>query len=134
MATFIVPQHALLAFALWVTNNELADAPHDLLAGFLVHTVQHLSIGTQRFAAAYLLGHGTIKLWLIAGLLRERLWYFPAAITIFGLFIAYQVYRYTFTHAIWLLLITGLDLVVVALTWNEYRVLRARKKARIMAN
>ncbi|MGN6233880.1 MAG: DUF2127 domain-containing protein [Trinickia sp.] len=42
-----------------------------------------------------MLGHGAIKLRLIAGLLRERLWFYPAAISIFGLFIAYQLYRYT---------------------------------------
>ena len=97
------------------------------MANFLLHTVQHLSVGTQQFAAIYLLGHGAIKLWLIAGLLRERLGYFPVSIGVFGLFIAYQLYRCTITHSVWLLLMTALDGVVIALTWHEYRYLRSKQ-------
>ncbi|HKT96245.1 MAG TPA: DUF2127 domain-containing protein [Paraburkholderia sp.] len=129
LATWFVPQRLFLTLVLWVTKDEFAEDPHDLVANFLLHTVQHLSVGTQKFAAAYLLGHGAIKLWLIAGLLRERLWYFPTSIIAFGLFIAYQIYRYTFTHSVWLLLITALDIVIIALTWHEYRLLRSVRKA-----
>ncbi|SAL88130.1 hypothetical protein AWB74_08417 [Caballeronia arvi] len=104
--TLVASRRSLLAFVVWVTEDEFAVDPHDLFAGFLLHTVQHLSVGTQEFAAIYLLGHGVIKLWLIVGLLRRRLWYFPIAITVFSLFVAYQLYRYTFTHSLWLLPIT----------------------------
>ncbi|MFP3616230.1 DUF2127 domain-containing protein, partial [Paraburkholderia sp. SIMBA_050] len=86
------------------------------MANFLLHTVQHLSIGAQKFAAIYLVGHGIIKLWLIVGLLRQRLWYYPVSIIVFGLFISYQVYRYTFTQSVWLLLVTALDIVIIVLT------------------
>ena len=127
-ATWFVPQRLFLTLVLWVTKDEFAEDPHDLVASFLLHTVQHLSVGTQQFAAAYLLGHGVIKLWLISGLLRERLWYFPISIIAFGLFIAYQIYRFTFTHSIWLLLITALDVVIITLTWHEYRYLRNHRK------
>lgn len=112
-----------------VTQDEFAEDPHDLVANFLLHTVQHLSVDTQKFAAIYLLGHGVIKLWLIIGLLCERLWYFPISMIVFGLFIGYQVYRFTFTHSVWLLLVTALDIVVIALTWHEYRYLRNGQKA-----
>ncbi|SAL85845.1 hypothetical protein AWB68_07822 [Caballeronia choica] len=133
IATLVVSRQGLLAFVVWVTKDEFGEDPHDLLASFLLHTVQHLSIGTQEFAAVYLLGHGTMKLWLIAGLLRKKLWYFPVAITVFTFFIAYQLYRYTITHSIWLLLITGLDLVIIALTWHEYRGYQRERKARTNA-
>jgi uncharacterized membrane protein len=43
---------------------------------------------------------------------------------VFALFIGYQIYRYTFTHSILLLLITAVDLVVIAFTWHEYKYLR----------
>jgi uncharacterized membrane protein len=65
-----------------------------------------------------------IKTVLIVGLLREKLGYYPAAIAVFVLFVMYQIYRYTFTHSIWLLLITLLDIVVIWLTWHEYRYMR----------
>jgi uncharacterized membrane protein len=35
-----------------------------------------------------------------------------------------QLYRYVFTHSPWLLVLTALDLVVILLTWHEYRLLR----------
>jgi uncharacterized membrane protein len=40
------------------------------------------------------------------------------------LFVVYQIYRYSFTHAIWLLLITLLDIIVIWLTWREYKYAR----------
>ena len=49
----------------------------------------------------------------------------------FGLFIAYQLYRYTYTHSIWLLLFSVLDLGVIALTWHEYRYIKQRMSARL---
>jgi uncharacterized membrane protein len=128
VATYFVPRQLFLSFVLWVTREEFAEDPHDLVANILLHTVQHLSIGTQKFAAIYLLGHGAIKLWLIVGLLRQRLWYYPVSMVVFGLFIAYQLYRYTFTYSVWLLLITALDIVIIALTWHEYRHLRNRRR------
>jgi uncharacterized membrane protein len=129
VATYFVPPQLLLPLVLWVTKKEFVEDPRDLVANFLLRTVQHLPAGTKTFAAIYLLGHGVIKLWLIAGLLRERLWFYPTSMSIFSLFITYQLYRYTVTHSIWLLLITALDVVVIALTWHEYRCIRNGRKA-----
>ncbi|MBU6489897.1 MAG: DUF2127 domain-containing protein [Burkholderiales bacterium] len=129
VAAYFVPQQRLLTLVLWVTKKEFVEDPRDLVANLLLSTVQHLPASTEKFAAVYLLGHGVIKLWLIAGLLRERLWFYPAAMSIFGLFIVYQLYRYTFTHSVWLLLITALDVLVIVLTWHEYRYIRSQRSA-----
>lgn len=123
----------LVSMANLVTQGELNEDPHDFVANYLLHTVQHLSIGTQHFTSYYLLSHGAIKLWLIVGLLRERLWYYPTAMVVFGLFILYQSYRFYFTHSVWLLMLTVVDLIVIALTWHEYRFLH-RKLRRGHAN
>ena len=74
--------------------------------------------------AAYLFSHGGIKLWLIVGLLREKLWYYPVAIAVFDLFAGYQLYRFAFSHSVWWLLITAVDGIVIGLTCYEYRYLR----------
>lgn len=131
VAAYVASPRIVMTFVLWVTKDEFAEDPHDLVANFLVHSVQHLSVSTQKFAAVYLLAHGAVKLWLIAGLLRRRLWYYPVSMIVFALFIGYQVYRYTFTHSIWLLLITVMDIVVIALTWHEYRYLGRQRDAGI---
>jgi len=60
----------------------------------------------------------------VIGLLRERLWAYPASFAVFGAFIAYQLYRYSFTHDFALILLSVFDLFVIALAVHEYRLLR----------
>ena len=79
--------------------------------------------------ALYLLSHGVIKLFVIIGLLQQKLWYYPTALVIFGLFIVYQLYRFSFTHSPWLLVLTVLDIIVMWLTWHEYSYLRRTNAA-----
>jgi uncharacterized membrane protein len=126
IGTFFVTQQFVFKLVARVTREELLEDPRDFIANHLLQSAQHFSVSTRDFTAFYLLSHGAIKLWLIIGLLRERLWYYPVAIATFGLFIVYQVYRFGLTHSIWLLVITAVDLLVIALSWHEYRYLRAR--------
>lgn len=126
IAAYFVSQQFLLSIVLWITKEEFAEDPHDLIANLLLHSAQNFSVSTQAFTAIYLLAHGVIKLWLIVGLLREKLWYYPTAMAVFGLFIVYQLYRYAFTHSVLLLLLTVLDIIVIGLTWHEWRYLQRR--------
>ena len=73
------------------------------------------------------MSHGVVKLWLIIGLLRQKLWYYPLAAAVFGLFIVYQ---YSFTNSLWLLVLSAVDVAVIALTWHEYRYLEVRLEFR----
>jgi uncharacterized membrane protein len=108
-----------------LTQHELSEDPRDVVARYLLHSTTHLEAGVKAFAAAYLLWHGLVKLVLIAGLLLERRWAYPAAISAFGAFLLYQLYRYSHTRSPGLLILSGLDVVVILLTWLEYRRLRA---------
>lgn len=127
VAAFFVTRQFLVHVANVVTQGELSEDPTDLFANYLRHAAQHLSLSTQHFAAVYLLAHGVIKLWLVVGLLRLRLWYYPTALVVFGAFVVYQLYRFSETHSLTLLLITAVDLVVIGLTWHEYRYLRRHR-------
>ena len=91
--------------------------PHEWLAN-------HFKPGEQHFYAFYLLSHGLIKSVLVVGLLREKLWAYPASFAVFGGFIAYQLYRYSYTHDIGLIVLSIFDLFVIALAVHEYRLLR----------
>ena len=90
---------------------------HDWLA-------RHFPANEQHFYAFYLLSHGLVKVVLVFFLLREKLWAYPASIAVFGLFIAYQLYRYSFTHDVGLILLSLFDLFVIYLAVHEYRLLR----------
>ena len=124
IAAYFVTQHFLINLVLTVFHEELEGDPHDFVANILIQAAQNFSVGTQLFVSLYLLANGLTKAILIAGLLREKLGYYPAAIVVFVLFVVYQIYRYSFTQSVWLLLITLLDIVVIWLTWLEYRYMR----------
>jgi uncharacterized membrane protein len=129
IVAYFVSQQFLLSVVTFITQDEFAEDPRDLLANYLVHAAQHLSISTQHFMALYLLSHGVIKLFVIIGLLQQKLWYYPTALVVFGLFIVYQLYRFSFTHSPWLLVLTVLDIIVMWLTWHEYSYLRRTNAA-----
>jgi uncharacterized membrane protein len=124
VAAYFVTRQFVFDLADRLSRAELLEYQNDLIANYLFTSAQHFSVSTRNFTAAYLLSHGVVKLWLIAGLLREKLWYYPLAIAVFALFIVYQLYRFNLSHSPWLILITVVDMVVIALTWQEYRYLR----------
>jgi uncharacterized membrane protein len=124
IGTYFVTREFVFRVVERATQEELLEDPRDFIATHLFAWAQHFSLSTRNFTALYLLSHGIAKLWLIVGLLRNRLWYYPVAIAVFGLFIVYQLYRFSFTHSPWLIVITAVDVVVIALTWHEYRYLR----------
>ena len=121
LLAFFVSKQFLVTLATLATRGELAEDPHDVIAHYLLQAAQNFSIGEQHFAAFYLIGHGAVKLWLVIGLLRGKLWYYPVALVVFTLFILYQAYLFVFNASIWLVAITIVDMVVVALTWHEWR-------------
>jgi uncharacterized membrane protein len=106
------------------TQDELIEDPNDFIATHLLALAQGISIGTQHFYAGYLLSHGVVKLLLVIGLLRGRLWSYPASIVALALFIAYQLYRFSYTHSLGLIALTVFDLVMIWLIWHEWRVVR----------
>src|SRR5437868_6511946 len=116
--------HALIeiagGLALYLLGSDLIARwirPHEWLAN-------HFNPDEQHFYAFYLLSHGLIKSVLVVGLLREKLWAYPASFAVFGAFIAYQLYRYSYTHDVGLIVLSIFDLFVIALAVHEYRLLR----------
>src|ERR1700723_3698820 len=103
-------------------QHELSRDPHDFIADHLLHVSQRLAHGNPIFASIYLLSHGLVKVLLAIALWLDELWAYPLAIVIFTAFGVYQIYRYTHTHAIVLLVLTVSDAAIVWLTWAEYRV------------
>ena len=111
-------------------QREFLEDPRDLVANVVQHYLPYFSGHSQLFAAYYLLSHGIIKIFLAVGLLRDKLWAYPAAIVFFILFILYQVYRYTYAPSSLLIFLTIFDLIVVALTWHEYKIVRRLRMPR----
>ena len=113
-----------------LTQEELIEDPNDFIAAHLLSLAQNFTVSTQRFYAFYLLSHGVIKAFLVIGLLRNRLWAFPVSLVVLGLFIVYQLYRFSYTHGFGLIVLTVFDVFVVGLIWHEYRLVRRHLRSR----
>jgi uncharacterized membrane protein len=119
----VVSPDALNNLALRLTRAELSRDPHDFVAHRLLRLTADLH-HTQTFGAIYLLSHGIVKIVLVAALLRQQRWAYPAMLAFLVAFIGYQCYRLTFVPSIALTLLTVFDLFVVWLTWREYQLHR----------
>ena len=112
----------MLIYAL--TQSELIEDPNDYVARTVQHITPFLAPHSSTFAAYYLLSHGVIKLILAVLLFQKKLWAYPLTIASLIGFIAYQIYRYTFTHSLMLVVLTAFDILVIGLVWHEYQNLK----------
>ena len=124
LALYLISTATIVNFIDRWSYDELIDHHNDWIGTHLLKFSEHFSVAEHDFYAFYLLSHGLIKGVLVFFLLREKLWAYPASIAVFGLFIAYQLYRYSFTHDFGLILLSIFDLIVIALAVHEYRLLR----------
>jgi uncharacterized membrane protein len=108
-------------FAVLLTQGELSEDPHDLIAMRLLHSANGLTGGAVRFGAIYLLAHGAVKVALVIALLLDKLWAYPWMIGFLSLFIGYQLYRIALHPSAGLIALTIFDALVLALTAREYR-------------
>jgi uncharacterized membrane protein len=113
-----------------LTQEELIEDPNDFIAAHLLSLAQNFTVNTQRFYAFYLLSHGVIKAFLVIGLLRNKLWAYPVSLVVLGLFMVYQLYRFSYTHGFGLIVLTVFDVFVVGLIWHEYRLVRRHLTSR----
>jgi uncharacterized membrane protein len=104
-----------------VTWHELIRHPDSLIVHSLYDAANRLSVGSEHFAAIYLIAHGVVKVGLVAGLLKDQRWAYPVAIIVFSAFVIYMFYRFTSTHGGLLIALALSDLVVIVLIWLEYR-------------
>lgn len=123
----LVSHDAIVRIATLLTRAELIEDPRDLVANALRQAVEGFTTGAQSFAAWYLFSHGLIKLVLVAAVLANRVWAYPAFIAALIGFILYQVYRMSFEVTFALMAITVLDLVVLVLAWHEYEFVRRQQ-------
>lgn len=123
----VVSPHMLNHYVVVLTQGELSEDPGDWLCHLLRHATVHLSVDSKLAGAAYLLGNGVVKVFLATGILRGKLWCYPAAIIIISLFVLAEAGR-LFVHFSFPLLIgASVDTIIVLLILHEYRRIKARQ-------
>jgi uncharacterized membrane protein len=117
---FVRPD-ALNKIALKFLEFDLPFDRHEFILTHLYRATELLANGSKHFASLYLLTHGLIKAALVTALWFDALWAYPFTIFVFSMFCVYQVHRFLYTHSIAMLLITIFDMLIIYLTWREYR-------------
>ncbi len=111
----------------WVqilTENELAEDPEDLIANLLLRAGERYTAEAHQFGVAYLVVHGLMKAVIVLLLWRKKLWAYPVSAGVLVVFISFQVFRWTTTHAVFLLALSVFDAILVWLIVVEYRRLK----------
>ncbi|MCO6186712.1 DUF2127 domain-containing protein [Rhizobium sp. L1K21] len=130
LALAFISTQSILHLVSLLTLHELTKDPSDAVANALLQWAQQFSVSTKTFYAFYLASHGLVKLLLVAGLWKEKYWAYPASLWVLGLFIVYQLYRFSHTHGPMLIALTIFDLFVVLMIWHEYRLVRKGRSVR----
>ena len=118
---WLIHPSAMNAIVRVLTQHELSHDPRDFIAVHLLGASATLLSSNRLFASLYLLAHGATKVVLVLALWMNALWAYPLTIFVFVAFSAYQLYRYSHTHSIAMLLLTIFDVLLICLTWLEWR-------------
>ena len=124
LALYLISTETIVKAINHWSYGEIIEDRNDWIAVHLLQFARGFSVADHNFYAFYLLSHGLLKGVLVAGLLREKLWAYPASFVVFSAFIAYQLYRFSYTHETLLIALSIFDLFVIALAVHEYRLLR----------
>ncbi len=117
---YFVSRDFIGKIVLILTQHELIEDPKDFFANLITHSFSNFDQYSKIFGSIYLFSHGIIKIILVAGLLKNKLWAYPSAIIVFSLFVFYQMYRLSYSFSIALLALTIFDIIIIGLTWHEY--------------
>jgi uncharacterized membrane protein len=105
----IVPPAFVGRLVVTLTQHELSEDPHDLIAAHLRDAVAHLA-GARFFGAAYLLSLGVGKIVLVSEIFRGPLWAYPGMVVLLTSFIAYQTYRLALGFTVGMFALTMFDI------------------------
>src|ERR1700687_3023304 len=67
-----------------LTQEELIEDPNDFVGTHLLGLAQNFTVSTQHFYAFYFLSPGIVKVFLVIGLLRNKLWAYPVSLVVLG--------------------------------------------------
>lgn len=130
LALLLLTPEKVEAIAAAFAHSVLGAVLPDAVSGWAIAGAERLTSSGLAFGAAYLLAHGVLKVFLVAALLRNKLWAYPWMVAVLVGFVAYQSVAFVHAPSLGLAVLTLFDVAVIALTWREYRHQRRQRRAR----
>ena len=106
----------LPAMIQWLVRKELSEDPQDFLAARLMEFAGRLP-GTD---TGFYTAHGLLHVVIVAALLLEALWAYPATVAVLAAFVIYQAFEYLHGGGTMLLVLSAIDIAVIVLTLMEW--------------
>lgn len=122
LTLLFIKTSVLVRFIEGVTQDSLHRMRSDMVAEIFMRLAGEISVSNKQFFAYYLAAHGLIKIAIVVGLLREKMWMFPVGLLALGGFVTYQLYRFSIGHSIGLLVVTIFDILIMWFVWREWGV------------
>ena len=108
----------------YVIKNFFGGKTEGFLVSEIISNAEALvNIGTV-LIGVYLIGRGGIKLGLIIGLLRNKIWAYPWSLVVIGVLVLFQVFELIKTLHLGIIFVTAFDLVVMYLIWREWNIVK----------
>lgn len=105
----------------FIFRDELTEQPRDPIWNFLLHGFNGLSTSVQHFWALIFIAHGVVIIFLVVGLVKDKLWIYPSAAVIFICMATYQIFHIIYAPSLILSLLTAFDVLFISLIFQEYR-------------
>jgi len=119
-----ISPHTINGLTNFLTQDALQDNPHNFIATHIASAGHHLAAGHNLFAAAFLLTHGLVKVVLVTCLLLNKLWAYPWALGVLGLFLVYQIYLLVTQPGLGMACLSVLDAIIIWLIYREWQQVR----------
>lgn len=107
-----------------IMGHEIAEDPSDTLFTFINYFLNIHPVHITYFLAGYVFFWGFIDIVLSISLLKHKPWAFPLTLWLIGLFVCYELFRFTHTHSLVLLGVIGVDIIIMWLIYRESRKLQ----------
>lgn len=127
----LVKAGTIMEWVQWLTQSELLQDPHDLLATSLEHWAMNFGHDAQLFAGFYLLAHGVVKFTLAILLFKERPSVFPLALILFTALVAFSLHHLSFHWSWALTAFIAFDLFTIGIIAREWRDVEKLKSSQI---
>jgi len=122
LALLLIPTASLQSWIRTVLNPLIRHDPDSFASRMGLRLVERLTDAGQDFAALYFLTHGVVKIFVVICLLRGWMWSYPLGVAVFAGFIGFQTWEFfAGSHSWFMIAMNVLDLVLIALTLNEWR-------------
>lgn len=127
----IIPYTFFVRVVEIILQGPLRDPSYSSISEPLVVIASEFTAGTALFLAIYLLSRGLVKVFIIWGLLKNKLWAYPVSLVVLTAFLLYQFYQIYIGHGMLVVAISIFDIVVMYFIYREWRIVSSHQATKI---